>query len=169
MSLDYSIHIGPYLECQVAKVQVQKEKRTCVNVECKNHGKAFYSQYAPIEKIFCELCGNKIETISTPIEMDSVHTGELRDKIKEKLIPLGGNFNSKEEHYWVSNQREDSHISYDPKTPDEEKIITELVFNKMSAMMSQFEEYFEKEIKIIKKEYGEDRVKIKFGVLCNVS
>lgn len=155
MGVDYTVYVGPYFTCENEKVQQGKSISICATETCK---------FRPPNESFkyCPRCGNEIV-----IEMEDdwiwkVNVGEIYEKLEDRLSEMGPD-RREPFNYWVPNfnfkdRRKTSFGDYwcgaVVITPEEIEVET-------GWLASNFPVEFE----ALKCEYGQNKVKIEWGVI----
>lgn len=154
--MSYHVFVGPYLEVHNPVRPIIKQRPSCPNPKCNLHKKKADSK-------FCPQCGTKNE----PTDYESTGKTEFNicDEFKtERLTELrfeGMPKACKDYMYFHSNidsgagrtlSDDSEFIPMDVRTPINETNV--------------FETLFAEEIQRIKEVFGEDRVKIKWGVIA---
>lgn len=148
MGIDYNTYVGPYLKVKNLPKTSTETYHTCVNKKCDNHKKDLYSQ-------FCSSCGSKVEEMIRSCE-NTVFV-EPTDSFKLHEITF---YDSENYDYFIPNDgklglwadgRTELEIPIKNNTPENE--------------LEKFKSRFKKEISILHKEYGENLIEVKWGVL----
>lgn len=165
MGLSTTIYLGPYLECRTRVEEAVEKVRSCPVDSCPRYGK-----WAPTQDVFCSLCGDEIK----PVEVKTV---SVLPHIEEDVLfdhrmcrPSGSHFQKLREppackDYWVGNLRNSDlgrHYSVDDGpvfVPGPQQY----------AELQHFRKFYEKEIALLKAEYGEGNIDLKWGLLVYTS
>lgn len=165
MGIDYSIHLGPYVECRTKKKAGVEKRRVCPNDKCKKHNEKRYDDIK-----FCEECGARIEKLDFPIEQEAVERWALSEKMKEALTwPMGDEFahwmGKNDIHIWLTNKADCPHLYFNPKHDSFQmrEVTPQLIEEELEA----FKKCHEKEIQLLYKTYGEENCTFKWGLLSS--
>lgn len=170
MGIDYTTYIGPHVRCKTKKVPSTKRIRTCSDATCKSYASQVYDD----KKKFCEQCGAPIEDRDLLIEVDNVLAGEVRmDLLGESLYDVPGDYfhfwmRDNNVHIWLANVRvpDTRKFSFDPEE--------DIQYVPMNAELivketDQFSSFFEKELTILREEYGAENVEVQWGLIHYIS
>lgn len=166
MGIDYSIHLGPYVECRTKKKAGTEKRRVCTNEKCKQHDRERYDEKAK----FCEECGSKIEKVDFSVEQPAVDRWKISEKIQEAMTwPMGDEMASWMEknnlHIWITNRTDCPHLHFNPKyDPFQMRAVTSEF---IEDEIAKFKAYHEKELKVLFKTYGEENCTFKWGLLSS--
>lgn len=174
MGLDFTTYIGPHVRCKTHKVPSTKPIRTCSDATCSNYGTDIPKWVSDNFNNFCGKCGSPIEDRTVAVQVDNVSSFTVRmDLLDEALCDIPGDsfhFWMQENNLqiWIANRQipdvrnfsfdSEENIQYVPITA--ELIATEL---------DQFNCFFEKEIFILKEEYGVENVEVQWGLIHYIS
>jgi hypothetical protein len=163
------IYIGTYLECKTLPEKVIDTYKTCKSIECKNFN---FNNYRLQEYIFCPSCGKPLEKVIEEREgfnYENINHYQLfkdaglHNHIVCQMTRYDGNTlfrpasrdANERQTYFDDHSAEDCFFSYDYESAD-------LISNEKEW----FKKEFEKEIEILTKAFGENNVRIKWGVLA---
>lgn len=170
MAIDYKTYIGPHVLCKTSKIESSREIKTCSNTNC-----TLYSQdYSLIsDKKFCGYCGSPIQLRQLPIEISNVNAQEIQiNLLGESLCVVPGDSFDKlmrdgDIHIWLSNRGEifipnKRNYSFNPRNSIQYvPMDAELILNEKW----QFSNFYEKEIFILREEYGPQNVEVQWGLV----
>jgi hypothetical protein len=161
MSIDYRCYIGPYFECETKAVA---KKETVSNV-CVNKGCGLYNKIQKNAN-FCRLCGSKLGDMEVEFFEQEVDQNSLIDAFNGTLHPALGDdwhFKLKEKnlHWYFCNKKNSCHYWYDSKSSEQYEITPEII----EDSTNQFLEICENEYKILQEKYGQDKVRVRWGVV----
>ena len=147
MSVDYTKMVGAYAKVYNPLTEKESFIYACVNEKCMDNGKKCPSN-------FCPRCGKEIGKkkvmISERIEFDCYK--ELDEKMYRAM-------KDDDYCYYVSNiSTEDDHL--------EDISENEITPEQIASGLAKFNENRSREISKLKKVFGEENVKVKWGVLC---
>lgn len=166
MSIDLTTYLGPYVLCKTHKVEQVRKKRTCSSLSCSKHESEVWDKNTQ----YCPACGTAIlereYTVQVPnVDRHEVQCGLLQESL---VVPAGDEMwqmmKDQNFHIWISNienvaprqfgnnPREGSHFS---------PIIPEIIATESEL----FYDRFEKEIQILRQEYGEENVSFGWGMV----
>lgn len=146
-----------------------EKHRTCTRDTCSQYEQKVYEKKTK----FCVQCGSPIEDRDFPIEVDSVNAHEVHeDLLGESLYrPSGGFYYWQKEnnlHIWLANRHipKARKFSFDPKENIQLIPVTpELI----ATDIEQFSDFYEKELVILRQEYGEENVAVVWGLIHYIS
>lgn len=162
MGVDYTVYVGPFLQCHNPQIYSVYQEKVCTSFSCKNFQKNLYHP-------FCELCGQPQGTKEVPTKTSSINVFDLMAKIEDVLYPPFGDGYSQwsdenETDIWLpnlKNPRKDAReFSFSPKYDG--LIIQEL--NQSVLEMAEFQEQYKDAIAFLSKSYN-DLVKVKWGLI----
>jgi len=162
MGIDYNVYVGPYALCQNELVDKETTRLSCPNKDCCRYNRR------PLDKQkFCTQCGTKISEIPTTIKQLRVKSWEMFDDLQEHLWLLGDDFKDTPEHseIWRSNMKGIGK-RFDPKY-DEYVRPLGVCDPEMDELqeIAAFEEQAAESLKQLREAYGEDNVKITWGII----
>lgn len=171
MGIDYTTYLGPHVRCKVTKVPSTEKHRTCSRDSCSQYEQKVYDKKTK----FCVQCGSPIEDRDFPIEVDSVNAYEVRmDLLGEALYDVPGDsfhFWMKENntHIWLANRRVPGARKFS-FTPNQDGIqLVPVTPELIATEITQFSDYYEKELVILRQEYGEENVEVQWGLIHYIS
>lgn len=165
--IDYTTYLGPYVLCKTEKVLSTKEISTCSNTSCQQHEQEVYSRN------FCDRCGHEIKKRQVPIEVDNVDEEDVRLNLLDEALctAMGDEFylwmEEHNTHIWLSNRKipDVRDLTFDTEeiqfVPIDAKLIAEEV--------QKFSDFYEKELVILREEYGEENVEVQWGLVHFIS
>src|SRR5688572_1944218 len=103
MGISYETYVGPYVRCEVAKIDIAKTKRACPNTACKRYGKDGHGGHS-----FCAVCGTAIADIAYIEQGMAVDKWEVSEEIDERFSYPGGDgyyrwVEANSAHLWLPN------------------------------------------------------------------
>lgn len=161
MSWSKETHVGPYLVCGLKNnklITIKVPLRgTCSNTLCKNYKKEIQSNY-------CSECGSKATEGYEEKSVNSIDVASIEEEISLSLFfirhPLW--LEKKDINIWVSNRKlKIDEIKFNMSNYVKTDDITGDIIEKHKKI---FAEEYADEIAVIKKHYGEDQVRIEWGV-----
>jgi len=132
----------------------------CLNKDCDQYHKHRWGT----TDSFCNKCGGPIAEDTVQEEGSPVCAWEVSEEIKESLCPYGGELTQKYISIFVPNiDPEPAPGSYrfdkwDPQTED-----TEHTAESIQKDLDWYSTNFAEQIKVVKKHYGEENVKLCWG------
>lgn len=173
MGIDYTTHLGPFVECKTRKVSKPGSQgtttiRSCTDAACSNYEKFNKAKH-------CHECGSKIDNITIPTKLNKVSTCDVTDEIKESLtLPGGDGFYQWSRHknidLWLPNNhrphKKARSFSFDSK--DDIQYV-EITPELMGEEISEFIDQYSGAISILRKHYGLENVTIKWGLIHIIS
>lgn len=166
MSLSYMTYIGPFVECDVAKVTRNRKVMRCVRQDglCRSIAST---------NAFCASCGNAIAEVLVAEQHDAINASEVScDRLKEALTPpaSNGSLKTSGKHYYLPNVDRNGHeyFRFNPKQESFVKVVDmndRSVEVRPSQQMDLFNEDFRNEIFILFGIYGSGKVRIVWGVV----
>jgi len=170
MGIDYTTYIGPQVRCKTKKVPSTKTIRTCSDATCKLYASEVYEK----QKKFCGQCGSPVEDRALPIEVDNVIAHDVRmNLLDEALYDVPGDsfhfwMRDNNTHIWLANRHVPGarKFSFDPESDIQYVPMTaELI----AKEIDQFSSFYEKEITILREEYGAENVEVQWGLIHYIS
>jgi hypothetical protein len=174
MGIDYTTYIGPHVRCKTTKVPSTKTIRTCSDAACANYGTDVPRWVSDHFNNFCGKCGSPIQNRDLPTEVDNVNPYEVRmDLLNESLCDVPGDsfhfwMRDNNVHIWIANVRvpdarefsfdSEANIQYVPMN-------AELI----AKETDQFSSFYEKELAILREEYGAENVEVQWGLIHYIS
>ena len=170
MGIDYTTYMGPHVRCKVTKVPSTEKKRTCSRETCSQYEQTVYDDNTK----FCIQCGSPIEDRDFPIEVDSVSAYEVRmDLLEESLYDVPGDSfhrwqRENNTHIWLANRHvtDARDWSFNPK---EDIQLVPVTPELIATEIEQFSDFYEKELVILRQEYGEENVAVEWGLIHYIS
>lgn len=153
MGSSISIHVGPYMLVKKKSIDKSTTVQECNNTECTNLGVAVKTQ-------FCACCGNKVSdrtiTITTVKNINEIlHKKEFTDE-------LVCAFESKTVDILIPNQRVPDGLRIDAY----DNSVTEVLFDERATReVLWFFSNYTNVLSAIVKEYGEDNIEVKWGII----
>ena len=152
MSVDYNKMVGAYAKVYNPLTEKESFIYACVNEKCVDKGKKCSSD-------FCPRCGKEISKkkvmIYERIEFDCEEA--LNDKMYRVM-------KDDEYYYYISNISADNDGFL-----EEDAFENEITPEQITSGLAKLNKNRSKEISKLKKVFGEENVKVKWGVLCWVS
>lgn len=166
MSLDYSVYVGPYVECKIGMKKSLKKTRVCPNTKC------LIRNSNPNTK-FCPDCGFGIVETTEEIEVEEVCLWDIREALHDTLIfPFGDSARDvmikKRCHVYIPNVSylEDRKHSFDPKY---ELRWSSFKPEDIDEEINLFLVRFKNEMLVLNKNYGAENIEVKWGVVNDIS
>lgn len=163
MSFYRTTYTGPHIVCKTHKVSVEKTIRTCSNSTCSQYELEIYGNVK-----FCDQCGSPVQNRLVNYFEDNIDSFEVRMNLDEALSEVpGDDFSSwmkkNDVHIWISNRHIPNvrEFSFDDDGVRYVPITAELIADELE----KFSVFFEKEIFILKEEYGAENVELKWGLI----
>jgi hypothetical protein len=161
MGMSMSCFLGPYLVARTKQVEATEYRRSCRNKKCKQYDDEIYGGGN-----FCSLCGKAIVDVPQKVTEDAIDRHELQEQIDERLYVCPGDdmhdlMRQSDFHLWLPN------LSI-PKCRDFQLHENTMFFPISAANIEEevaaFKKFYAKEIKVLRKAYGEDAIEVKWGV-----
>lgn len=118
MSVDYSVYVGPYLECKTKQVPTTLNITSCVNHECPNYRVRLMGEQPP----YCPHCGDEIGSYATSVMREEPDNTDLYEdeKFQEIFDFLHGDVadrlqNTRNVHIYVPNEIRAPGFTFDPR------------------------------------------------------
>jgi len=170
MGIDYTTYLGPHVRCKVTKVPSTKKIRSCSRETCSQYEQEIHSN----KPGYCIQCGSPIAERDLPIEVDSVIAYEVRmDLLGESLYDVPGDSfhhwqKENNTHIWLANRHvpDARHWSFNPR---ENIQLIPVTPELMATEITQFSDFYEKELTILRQEYGEENVEVHWGLIHYIS
>lgn len=169
MGVDLHCYFGPYLACGLKNNKKMPRKVTvnpaCFNPNCKNKGKQSGFK-------FCPYCGEETQAGCEEIFEDSIDMYIVEAQINERLsniLSVGGQCEcpyAKDNnlHIWISNEEiptlKADVVDYGSGDQYMPIVSGEMIEKHKDAFVKRFV----KQIATIKEVYGEDQVKVEWGI-----
>lgn len=153
MSYDTNVYIGAYIECYNPRVKTDITELECCG---KTHKQGTN---------FCSECGKKLIPVKTHESMEkSVDVSKVSDDINEELLPT--NFY---DHEFEGHEIKDVWITAYGEDEIELDEIKDIGSIDIPKEIEEFKLKFSEEISIIGRAYGEENIKIKYGLMVYYS
>lgn len=153
MSTEYQLHVGAYLEVYNPEKPSTTEYYACPKRSCSNF-------QVKCSTKFCPVCGTAISlvTVPTPVRIKFDVYEECLDNLAEVE---GDSLPDEKQDYilFVSNITNGSGISTQGST------LKEVTEKTIKNDLVEFKDIFKGEIIRIKEVFGEDNVKVKWGII----
>ena len=155
---DTRTYIGAFAECKNQLKQETIMLRRCPNPGCKRHNK----QYS-LAVNFCDICGSPLEgftTLTLAVSTPTVDAWRVSEAIDEALTYA--TMDNDAVTIWMPNLRNENPVSVEV---EEGKY---LVLEAMTAAdhMTNFLDRYGDALKHLQATYGEDSVRVRWGVVC---
>ncbi len=167
MSWDYTIYVGPFVQCSTRTSPSTKKVTVCANQACPDSARL---KELPHGYAHCPKCGSRTATDTVKVE------GQVRDDIdpwtvvegtKERLT-TGGTSNCRDDnpgtHLFIPNMGGPRNFAWcrdDPKTG----LLLDDIPTKVVEETAWFMREYAKAIDFCKETYGEKNVRVRWGVL----
>jgi len=150
VGIDYGIYVGPYAKCLISKKADILRTRKCSNALCETK---------PIIGEFCSTCGSKVVNVDVPCEVDVQNRAKICALLYEALISV------KIEgcHVWYSNRLCNFGTQID--SVRDFPLVEAFEKHVQADEVNAFESLFEKELNILREQYGADAVFIQWGLV----
>jgi hypothetical protein len=164
MSVDYTVHVGPFVECVNGRITKEMTRLGCTNTACKNYSQKYWDA----SKKFCDKCGIPIGEIKYQDEVRRVNADPML--VDEWLYPSCTHPENDDIDLWFGNKHRPNkdnvrEFSFSPKY-DGNKYI-EITLDLMSAEITEFIDQYRDAISKLRAAYGLENVTIKWGVISN--
>lgn len=164
MSIDHTVHVGPFVECLNGNANKEKTRRSCTNPLCPNHENEYWNEKTK----FCDLCGQPIDKVKYEAAGRKVDADMLL--ADEQLSPMVHPRN-KDIDLWFGNRHranKDSvrSFSFDPERDGEQYV--EVTPEMMAAETTEFIDQYRDAISKLRAAYGLENVTIKWGVVHDI-
>ena len=159
MGVYYSVRIGPYAECRSKLITETVNIKACTKPTCR------YASIA-VSGNFCSLCGSKVGSVLvdvTTVEVKPDHVGI--DDGRLALSPgetLRSNYHNRGIHIWMSNLPQVANTHSLSEGEDE---VVAIDANTINTGIEDFEKVFAEELELMRRSYGPDNVRVKYGVI----
>lgn len=167
MSWDYTIYVGPFVQCSTKTSPTMRSTTVCSNTDCadRKSWKALANGF-----LHCPKCGSKTERAERVVEgrvSADISQWDVVEGTKERLS-MGGTSNCADPdpgtHLFVPNTGRPRNFTYcrdDPKTG----LLLDDIPDKIDKDTAWFTQEFAEEIAFCKETYGEENVRVRWGVL----
>ena len=154
--IDYTVYVGPFLECEYAVGEVTCYFKACPNQECSLHRLRSGVQ-------FCPSCGTRIESLPEIKRQSIVDRFELIDEIEEALFPISLEYIELPlVHIWVPNVTRNAPREFS-FTPQFDCQVTPIVDGQKDIEEDWFKSTFSEEIQLLEKHY--EKCNVRWGIL----
>ncbi len=157
MSIDYSVHVGPYIVVHNPPVETTEEYHSCPTKGCPNHKRHMSEK-------FCPACGSGIRVVQFPTKApkDFDVYKEFDSRLCEAFCD-GGPEDLKDAMVFLSDEKGHD-VVFDPTN---ELVDIDLRAVNMPESLDRFQEAFAKEIQRLKEVFGEQAVELRWGVISD--
>lgn len=167
MGIDVTTYLGPYFECKVERTTRVSSYRGCPTPGCRLCAKEVGES-----TIYCSRCGSGIVTLSKSACVDAIDWDEVREALHDSFYlamgdDLGRWMRDEGVHIWIENRdiRESGGKSFDPCSHSIWYVVDAETLTRETIRLH---EKCKIELEILRKFYGEDNVKIKWGLLSMI-
>ncbi len=163
MTIDYSVYLGPYLECEYIIVEAWGFHKVCVNIFCYRCNDVV----TPVDR-FCYACGEPLGSISKTIKKLSVDSWNVEDEIDCALHTVSTECIKLDKplHFWIPNLHRGAQRKF-WVNPISEQLVAEIDHEMVLSEKLWLIDAFRKEIAILQKWYKQ--CKIKWGLIVYAS
>jgi hypothetical protein len=158
MSVNYRVKIGPYIEVFNPELPSTKEHYGCNNPKCKVFQKLNANK-------FCSQCGSPIALVSIPCKARIKF--DFNDEFSGRLYEIHHD-NLPNDKYRYSILQPNTG-QFGDSFGDYESVVIELTTQISELQLRTFNETFAKEIIKLNEVFGENNVKVKWGVIAYAS
>lgn len=168
MSISQNYYIGPFVECKIEQIFVLVEYHGCNQKDCPSKG-------IPRGGLFCSACGNPIAEITKQEPRSNINWWEVSEEINEDLYIMDWPVSRNIRHFWLPNKNfgenpgkridEDCILILEDGFKKFENGVFEPAFPDPVEAIKLFEQQFANALIVIRQRYGEDNVKIRWGIL----
>ena len=148
MGVDHNVYAGPFALCQNEQQEKVGTKLSCTNSGCSNYGKTLHDK-------FCPNCGFPVGDFDITYTTERVDSYDLAD-VMCLMCCVGGLYGD----VWVSNDISDDFYDF-----GHEHFVKCLMGEEVSKAIDDFKKKHISDLEMLKEAYGEDNVKIKWGVV----
>ena len=173
MSIDYTVHVGPYVKCANPFVEQDEKSKGCTNPVCQFYKKLIHMLQNSLGHgvaTFCQGCGQPISEWATKKITTKVNSSELFEfEMNQRLCMAATEYGFKELknekskiEIWIANvKRPYCGVNFDPK---ETNNYFDLTNHNSKEEMEGFLASFAIEIDKLEKAYGKNNVEVKWGI-----
>lgn len=163
MGIDTNIHIGPFMIVKgTITFESEESVETCSNEKCIN-----FVKNKQLAQGFCPKCGSPVAerkyTDSEELDAsDLVYHEKYYNNFEDKLVwtdPMGC-----DNGVFIPNQNMPSEIDVE-NFDSENSFAIDLTKTDFDKQINWFSEHYKKQIDILKKEFGEESIEIKCGIV----
>jgi hypothetical protein len=161
MGTDYTIHVGPFIECVVTRVPVQRARQTCPDQLCLNH------QWTMPDGS-CPACGKEVRQVPYEVIEDAVNPSQVVDAVGGRLARVSGmaydRWSAESScHLWLGNR----HVpGRDPSVePHAEFVMTPINARNVGEECISFEIFYRNDLAILRQYYGDAAVRVRWGII----
>ena len=160
--MEYSTYVGPYVQCRVETTTEEEPFLGCTNGACVNAAKDLCTA-------FCPECGAPRGERIRILTVDVIDDGDVEEILRNVFrTPNGDGYlawsRKHHMHVWIVNHTErmerdpvlDSSASFSLST-----ITREIVHREIAGLAA----VFSRELKRLREVYGEDAVRIRWGIV----
>ena len=158
-------YLGPHVCCKVEKVPSTRQIQSCSNDSCELAKRETYGV-----KKFCDNCGSPIAQRDLSTIVDSVDAHHVRmDLLSETLYDVPGDsfwqwMQDNNTHIWMANRHIPDARKFYFDTREDIQYIP-FALGAMQMEIIQFCDFYEKELVILRQEYGEENVEVRWGLI----
>lgn len=157
MSTYNSVYVGAMILCKITLRYKMEPILGCK--KCNRELDMYLSKL----NSYCEKCGTKLEVVGEFKREIEIDTSNTSIKCGEKLISPEYAYPG-DIHYYIPNMKTKAKLSSDLFS--EEVSLLEIMPESKDICILALQSDFKEELNILKEEYGEDNVTIKFGCLA---
>ena len=164
--MTYSTYVGPYAYCSVRTEPSMEEIKLCTKRGCR-----FAKQANPMDSKsnFCPQCGAEAKIKKVKIEGrvdDAIDSYDVLMEMKERLYEYCSAYPIEGVHLWVSNSTKSPGITLErgDAVGEIQRITADIIQQQTIA----FTDRHAKDLAILNKHYGENKVTICWGLLASV-
>ena len=158
MGSEICIHLGPYMLVSKQKIKKEEVRLVCVNSDC--------SQFEiEMKSPFCQQCGQKARHKTFEIEAEKNIHEILSEQFEDELVCAheGGCEISEEYDVLLPNV----HVPDGLKTNEYGANVLAIEPDRMERELDWFKKEYIELIRVIMKEYGEQSITIKWGLVIH--
>ena len=155
MGIDYSVHVGAYLECKTHSKDVSRSIKCCPNKTCKEFKEEFHNS-----KKFCAECGTKISLLEVTEKGQEISQAEVLSTLEDRLWPLW--LDDDLVHIYLSNRGEGKETFYPHSIGTK---VREISSESRYQDILDLKEKHIRDIEYLENQYGEANVEVKWGII----
>lgn len=165
MGLDYTVYVGPYVECQTHEIDATEQIWACSHTTCSKYGKRREQDIK-----FCPECGYECVSLTIKTKTKAISSWKVSEDIDEALY-CANHVGLDEEkigetiiHTWAPNvsRERPREFSIDPHQSSSVKMSLQ---NAAESEMMWFKRKFAKEIEHLNNTYGPKNVSLQWGLI----
>ena len=160
MSVDITVYLGPYFECKTQSGTQYKKKYGCPNPNCIRCGKSI----SDTKEIYCSRCGGNLCWMEVSLPASFPNEEEVSQTLHGQFDEVSWKVGCKGAHIWIENSEEyeGGGKYFDPYDGG---FWCEINLEQMVRETVRLCEKNKDVLETLRRFYGEDNVKARWGLL----